>query len=58
MIRHEGVISGFRASISRWPSFNLAVVILTNLQTTPIEGVSANIATRVVPELKTAPVQR
>jgi len=55
MIRHEGSIPGFRASFSRWPSHNLAIVILTNRQGAPIEGMSASIAIRTVPELRTTP---
>jgi len=55
MIRHEGSIPGFRAGISRWPNHGLAVIILTNRDGAPMEGLQANVATRVVPALRTAP---
>ena len=54
MIRHGGTIPGFRAGYFRWPTHGLAVVVLTNLEDAPLDGLVANIATRVVPELKTA----
>ena len=55
MIRHGGSMNGFRAGYSRWPSHRLAVIVLTNLTSAPYEGLTANIAIRYVPELKTAP---
>jgi CubicO group peptidase (beta-lactamase class C family) len=55
MIRHEGTIPGFRAAFSRWPSHGLTVIVLTNRQDLNIEGVMANVATRVVPQLRTTP---
>jgi CubicO group peptidase (beta-lactamase class C family) len=58
MIRHEGSIPGFRAGFSRWPTQNLAVIILANRENAPMEGLQANVATRVAPELKTNPPAR
>ena len=53
MIRHEGSIPGFRAGYFRWPTYGLTVIVLTNRQDAPIEGIGANIAIRVIPELRT-----
>lgn len=55
MIRHAGSMPGFRAGFMRWPSHGLAVIVLTNLATTNIEALGANIAIRALPALKTAP---
>jgi D-alanyl-D-alanine carboxypeptidase len=55
MIRHEGTIPGFRAGFSRWPSYGLTVILLTNRQGANMEALMANIATRVVPQLRTSP---
>jgi CubicO group peptidase (beta-lactamase class C family) len=57
MIRHGGSMNGFRAGYTRWPSRRLSVIILTNLSNAPYEGLSANIAIRYVPELRSAPRQ-
>lgn len=46
---------GFRAGYFRWPSYGLTVIVLTNQEDAPIDGLGANIAIRVVPELKRAP---
>lgn len=54
MIRHGGSLPGFRAGYARWPKQGLAVVVLTNLSSAPIDSLIANIAVRVIPELKTA----
>ncbi|MGH9718604.1 MAG: serine hydrolase domain-containing protein [Bryobacteraceae bacterium] len=54
MIRHGGTMPGFRAAYFRWPSHGLTVVVLTNLENAPVEGLGANIAIRYVPELKLA----
>lgn len=55
MIRHEGTIPGFRAGFSRWSSYGLTVIVLTNRQGANMEGLIANIAVRVVPQLRTTP---
>ena len=55
MIRHGGSIPGFRANFSRWPSKGLAIVVLTNLEDAPLDGLVANIAIRYAPELRTEP---
>jgi CubicO group peptidase (beta-lactamase class C family) len=55
MIRHGGSMPGFRAGYFRWPSYRLAVVLLTNLSGAPIDVLGANIAIRYLPELKPAP---
>ena len=55
MIRHGGSMPGFRAGYFRWPSYGLTVIVLTNREDAPIDGLGANIAIRVVPELKRAP---
>jgi hypothetical protein len=48
-------MNGFRAGYTRFPSYGLTVIVLTNRTGTPVEGLLANIAIRVVPQLKTAP---
>jgi D-alanyl-D-alanine carboxypeptidase len=55
MVRHGGSMNGFRAGYVRWPTHRLAVIVLTNLTNAPYEGLTANIAIRYVPELKTDP---
>jgi hypothetical protein len=55
MIRHGGSMNGFRAGYVRWPTHQLAVIVLTNLTNAPYEGLAASIATRYAPELKTPP---
>ena len=55
MIRHGGSMNGFRAGYSRWPSHRLAVIVLTNLTDAAYEGLTANIAIRYAPELRTTP---
>ncbi len=57
MIRHGGSMNGFRAGYARWPSRRLTVIVLTNLTNAPYEGLSANIAIRYAPELRSAPRQ-
>src|SRR5262249_41622396 len=52
MIRHEGTMPGFRAGFNRWPSYGLAVIVLTNRADAPVEGLAAGIAIRAVPELQ------
>jgi len=54
MIRHGGSMPGFRAGYFRWPSHGLTVVVLTNLESAPVEGLGARIGIRYVPELKQA----
>jgi hypothetical protein len=44
---------GFRAGFTRWPSHGLAVIVLTNGEGVDVDALAANIAIRVVPELKT-----
>jgi CubicO group peptidase (beta-lactamase class C family) len=53
MIRHGGSMPGFRAGFARWPSHGLAVIVLTNGEGVDVDALAANIAIRVVPELKT-----
>jgi hypothetical protein len=53
MIQHAGSMPGFRAGFMRWPSHDLAVVVLTNREGANIEALGANIAIRAVPALKT-----
>jgi CubicO group peptidase (beta-lactamase class C family) len=53
LIRHGGTIPGFRATLAMWPSHQLSVIVLTNRNETNIEGILANIAVRVVPQLQT-----
>ena len=53
MIRHGGSMPGFRAGFARWPSHGLAVIVLTNGEGADVDALAANIAIRVVPELKT-----
>jgi hypothetical protein len=48
-------MNGFRAGYVRWPTHQLAVIVLTNLTNAPYEGLAASIATRYAPELKTPP---
>ena len=55
MIRHEGTIPGFRAGFSRWPSYGLTLIVLTNRQAANMEALTANIAVRVEPRLRTTP---
>jgi CubicO group peptidase (beta-lactamase class C family) len=55
MIRHGGSDPGFRAGFLRWPTYGLAVIILTNRREANIDGLGANIAIRAVPELRTTP---
>jgi CubicO group peptidase (beta-lactamase class C family) len=55
MIRHGGSMNGFRAGYVRWPTHQLAVIVLTNLTNAPYEGLAASIAIRYAPELKTPP---
>jgi CubicO group peptidase (beta-lactamase class C family) len=55
MIQHGGSMNGFRAGYARFPTYGLTVIVLTNRTGTPVEGLEANIAIRVVPQLKTAP---
>lgn len=57
MIRHGGSIPGFRASIARWPSYGLAVIVLTNREDAGIDALSANIAVRAVQELRQVPAR-
>ena len=54
MIRHGGTLPGFRAGYFRWPTHGLAVIVLTNRDGAPLEGLVANLAIRYAPELKTA----
>jgi CubicO group peptidase (beta-lactamase class C family) len=53
MISHGGSMPGFRAGYTRWPSYGLSVIVLTNREGANVEGLGANIAIRVQPELKT-----
>ena len=53
MIRHGGSMPGFRAGFARWPSHGLAVIVLTNGEGADVDALAANIAIRIVPELKT-----
>jgi predicted nucleic acid-binding protein len=50
--RIRGSLPGFRAGYFRRPSYGLAVVVLTNLNNAPIEGLGANIAIRYAPSLR------
>jgi CubicO group peptidase (beta-lactamase class C family) len=56
MVRHGGSLTGLRAGYTRWPNHRLTVIVLTNLANAPYEGLTANIAIRYVPQLKTTPV--
>jgi len=51
-IQHGGTMNGFRATFSRFPSYGLTVIALTNRTGTPVEGLAANIAITVVPQLR------
>jgi CubicO group peptidase (beta-lactamase class C family) len=55
MMRHGGSLTGFRAGYTRWPSHRLTVIVLTNLSNAAYEGLTANLAIRYVPQLKTTP---
>jgi CubicO group peptidase (beta-lactamase class C family) len=57
MIRHGGSMPGFRAGYFRWPKHGLTVIVLTNLENAPVEGLGAAIAVLYAPELKQASLQ-
>jgi CubicO group peptidase (beta-lactamase class C family) len=57
-IRHGGTIPGFRSQFARWPKYNLAVIVLTNLEDAALDLIYSGIGVRVVPELMPAFVKR
>ena len=54
MIRHEGSIPGFRAVYWRLPIQRLTVIVLSNLERAQLDNVTAGIALRYAPGVKTA----
>jgi hypothetical protein len=54
MIRHEGSIPGFRAVYWRLPNQKVSVIVLSNLQGAALDQMTAGIALRFAPEVKSA----
>jgi CubicO group peptidase (beta-lactamase class C family) len=56
-VNHGGTLTGFRAQFTRFPDHGLTIIVLTNLASANVDGITRGVAGLFIPEIRLGALQ-